>query len=59
MKIQWHYDDGYVNRTPWRDLEIPDEDLEDLSESEQGRIIDEYVEQAFRNAVQPRWRKRP
>lgn len=58
MKIEWHYDDGYVNRTPWRTLEIPDEDLDDLSEQEQNKIIDEYVEDAFRNAVSPCWRKK-
>lgn len=57
MKVEWTYDSGYINREPWRDLEIPDEDLADLSEAEQERIIDERVYEAFAQEISPTWRR--
>lgn len=57
MKIKWGFDDGYANRRPDRVIEVPDEDLEDLDEAEQDKIIDEYVQEAFLNSVHSYWRR--
>ena len=57
MKIEWWIDDGYVNRRPNFKLEIPDESLEGLSEAEQDRVIDEYVENERANRIGVGWKR--
>lgn len=51
MKVKWNVDTGYVNREPPREVDIPDEDLEDLSPDEQERVIADYIEEDFRNTI--------
>lgn len=58
MKIEWGWDDGYVGGRPKQVIEIPDEDLENLSEEDQKVIIDEYVEAAFKDQVTYWWNKK-
>ncbi len=55
MKIRWGFDTGYVMRIPDFEIEIDDEDLEGLTEDEQDKIINEYVEQEFNNQVSFYW----
>jgi len=57
MKIKWGIDTGYVINIPDFELEIPDEDLEDLSEEEQNKIIDEYVQDEFDNRMYTYWKR--
>lgn len=57
MKIEWGWEDGYVGGRPKKFIEIPDEDLEDLSPEEQEKVIDEYVGDAFRDQVRYFWNK--
>lgn len=57
MKIEWWIEDGYVNRKTNYKLEIPDEDLEDLTEEKQNEVIDTYVYDALFNEITLGWRK--
>lgn len=57
MIIKWNVDTGYVTRIPDFTLEIDDYELEGLSEEEQNRLIDEYVEQEFQNRMNIYWRR--
>jgi hypothetical protein len=55
MKVRWNISTGYVNRMPGWVVEIPDEDLEDCTESERDCIIDDYVNNEFNNKIQTYW----
>lgn len=59
MKITWGWDDGYANRRPDLELEVPDEDLEDLDEEGQAEVIMEYVREELDRVVFPWWRREP
>lgn len=58
MKFEWNYESGYVNREPWREFEIPDEELEDLTEIEIEDLMYEYAEEEFHNRIQLLVRKK-
>lgn len=45
MKVKAYLGIGYANSCQERIIEIPDEELEGLSEDEQGKIISEYVDE--------------
>lgn len=51
MKVKWNVDTGYVNREPARELDIADEDLEDMSETEKENYINECIDQDFRDRI--------
>jgi hypothetical protein len=57
MKIKWNIDTGYVNRIPDWELEIPDNELEGLSEQEQDNLIGEYVQEEMANYIYPYWKR--
>lgn len=56
MIVEWWWDDGYVGRRPKHTCEIPDEDLEGLSDAARDRVINEYVRQEFENRVTYGWK---
>ena len=56
MKVEWWVEDGYINRKPNYVLEIPDEDLEDMTEAERDRHIDLCVEEARDNKITLGWK---
>ncbi len=58
MKIEWGWEDGYVGRRPLQIIDVPEEDLEDLSESDRETVIDEYVKEAFLDQVRYFWKKK-
>jgi hypothetical protein len=57
MKIEWSWDDGFIGN-PKQTIEVPDEELDDLSHEEQDDLIEEYVREAFQNAVSYSWRRK-
>lgn len=57
MKVKWGWDDGYVGGRRDEILEIPDEDLEGMTEREIEDYIDEEVKQAFADRVTYYWKK--
>lgn len=57
MKITWSIDDGFAHSTRSYTIDVPDEDLEDLSEQEQQQVIDEYVRNDFENKIVYYWRR--
>jgi hypothetical protein len=56
MRIEWWWEDGYVNNIPNRIVEIDDEDLEGMSAEERDEYIDEYIQQEFQNQVSYGWK---
>lgn len=51
MKVRWRVETGYVDRIPPFEVEIDDEALEGLSETERQKVIEEYVEESFREEI--------
>lgn len=51
MKVKWVVNDGYVSGGRYHYTEIPDEDLEDLSDEEREEMISDYIEEDFRQKI--------
>jgi hypothetical protein len=54
MIITWEIDDGYCGAGRPQTTEVPDEDLEGLTEDERERLIEEYVGEDFLQTIS--WR---
>lgn len=57
MKIKWDIGTGYASdmRRPDQEFEIPDEDLEGLSDWDRSLYIDELVLEEFQNRYSLEW----
>lgn len=57
MRIRWEVEDGYAGKARPHYIEVPDEELEELSEDEQNAVIDEHVDDAFGQIVSFSWKR--
>ena len=59
MKVKWSVEGAGCNQhrcgLPDFEIEIPDEDLEDLSESQRDKVIDDWIQDEFDRRVYPHW----
>ena len=55
MKIRWSIGTGYVMNIPDWTFEIPDEEVEGLSEHERNMLIDEYMADEWPRHVSIDW----
>lgn len=55
MRVTWEVDDGYAGKSRPQHTEVPDEELEHLTEEEQLRLIEEYIQEDFDNRMSPCW----
>jgi len=55
MKITWEVDDGYAGKSRPQHTEVPDDELEDLTEEEQFALIEEYIRGDFEERISPCW----
>ena len=53
MKVHWQIDDGYAGRARPQCTEIPDKEIEELDEEEIQKVIEEYVDDDFKQKI--RW----
>jgi len=47
MRVQWEVQDGYAGKSRPQFTDIPDEELEGLSEEERQLVIEDYVQSEF------------
>jgi hypothetical protein len=57
MKIRWEVEDGYAGPARPHFLNVPDEELEGLSETEQDIVIEQYVDSAFNDLISYFWER--
>lgn len=59
MKVKWYVEGSGCNNArcglPDFEIEIPDEDVEGLSEAERDRVTDDWVQGEFEQKVYPQW----
>lgn len=55
MRIIWEVEDGYCGRSRPHHTEIPDKELEGLTEDEQDEAIEEYVREDFFASISYSW----
>ncbi len=51
MKVSWTISSKWVLNIPPYEIEVPDEDLEGLSEEERETVISEYIQDHFQEEV--------
>jgi hypothetical protein len=59
MKIHWNIETGYVTRIPDWKFEIPQDEIEGLSEDELEDYVYECIQQRFLEAVRYTWTNSP
>jgi len=57
MRIRWEVTDGYVGKSRPQYVDVPDEDLDGLSEDEQNDVIEGYVLTEFENSISFSWER--
>lgn len=59
MKIKWSVEGAGCNNArcglPDFEIEIPDEDVEGMSEAQREKFIDDWVQEEFEQQVYPHW----
>lgn len=51
MIVHWEVEDGYVGKSRPQETEIPNEELEGLSEEDRQALIHEYVQDDFDRTI--------
>ena len=57
MKIRWEVEDGYAGKSRPHYTEIPDEELEDMTDQEQEDFIEQWVSEEFANKISFYWER--
>lgn len=57
MKIRWEVEDGYAGKSRPHYTEIPDEELEDMTDQEQEDFIEEWVSEEFAKKISFYWER--
>jgi len=55
VRVKWNFECGYVTRIPDFEVEIPDEDIEGMSEKEKQKYIDDWIKEEFQNRISYYW----
>lgn len=57
MKIRWEVEDGYAGKSRPHYTEIPDEELEDMTDQEQEDFIEQWVSEEFAKKISFYWER--